>query len=150
MLILQPHIFKEFPEIVFGFSTKFGRDNDPPYYFNLSLSVDDSKDRVINRRKSFFNSLGLPAEQTAFQRQVHGDKITFVSKGGNVGESDAMITDKTDIALCISTADCTGVFIYDVGRKIISAVHSGWRGTQKSITETTVKKLKTEYGCNPE
>ncbi len=150
MLILQPHIFNEFPEIIFGFSTKFGPVTEAPYYFNLSLSVDDDKNRVINNRKSFFSSMGLSAGNAAFQKQVHGDKITVVSKAGNIGESDAMITDKHEVALCISTADCTAVFIYDIKRKIIAAIHSGWRGTQKRITEKTMYKLKTDFGCSPE
>ncbi len=60
-----------------------------------------------------------------------------------------MISDKINIALSISTADCTAVFLYDIKRKIIAAVHSGWRGTQQRITEKTVKKLKSEFGCNP-
>lgn len=149
MLILQPHIFSEFPEIVFGFSTKFGPDHDPPYYFNLSLSVNDDRDKVIRRRNSFFSSLGLSAEKAAFQKQVHDAKITFITRAGIFGESDAMITDKQGIALCISTADCTAVFIYDIKIKVIAAIHSGWRGTQKRITEKAVKRLKSDFGCNP-
>lgn len=85
-----------------------------------------------------------------FKKQVHGDKITYTDHPGNIGESDAMITDKPGIGLCISTADCAAIFIYEVKRKIITAVHSGWRGTQKRITEKTMKKLKSEFNCNPE
>ncbi len=146
MLVLQPHIFKEFPEIIFGFSTKFG-PGISPYYFNLSLSVDDDRATVINNRKLFFESLGLKAERAAFQKQVHGDRITYVSEPGNIGESDAMITDKANIGLCISTADCTSIFIYDPKKKIIAGIHSGWRGTQKQITSKTFDHLKSKFGC---
>ncbi len=150
MLILKPHIFNEFPEIIFGFSTKFGTESKPPYYFNLSLSVDDERETVINNRKTFFTALGLSMGMAAFQKQVHGDTITCISEPGNAGESDAMITDKTDTALCISTADCTSIFIYERKKKIIAGIHSGWRGTQKEITAKTLKKLKSDFGCNAE
>ncbi len=147
MLILRPHIFKEFPEITFGFSTKFGPGYKSPYYFNLSLSVDDDKETVINNRKIFFERLGLNMEKAAFQKQVHGDTITYVSEPGNVGESDAMITQKTNTALCISSADCTSIFIYAPQVRIMAAIHSGWRGTQKKITTKTLNHLESEFGC---
>ena len=150
MLKLRPHIFKEFPELIFGFSTKFGENEKPPYYFNLSLSVGDERDKVLGNREKFFNELGYSTEKSVIQKQVHGDTITTISKPVNIGESDAMITDKKGIGLCISTADCTPVFIYDADKKIIAAVHSGWRGTEKKIVEKTVKKLKAEFNCKPE
>ncbi len=150
MFILQPHIFSEFPEITCGFSTRSVWDYNAPYYFNLSFSVDDFRENVLKNREAFFNLLGLSPEKAAFQKQVHGDKIICVKDPGNTGESDAMITDSTGIVLCISTADCTAVFIYDSKQKIIAAVHSGWRGTHKRITEKTVRKLKNDYHCNPD
>ncbi len=149
MLILKPHIFNEFPEIIFGFSTKCSTDYKPPYYFNLSLSVGDVKERVLNNRELFFKAIGLSMDRAAFQKQVHGDIVTYVEAPGNIGESDAMITNKTGVAISISTADCTAVFLYDVKRKIIAAVHSGWRGTQQRITEKTVRRLKVDFGSDP-
>ena len=148
MLILRPHIFSEFPEIICGFSTRSAWEYNVPYCFNLSLSVGDNGERVLNQRKTFFNSLGLSPEMATFQKQVHGDGITCVSAPGNIGESDAMITGENEIALCISTADCAAVFIYDREQKIIAAVHSGWKGTQKRITGKTIRKLKSEFNCN--
>jgi YfiH family protein len=150
MLILKPHIFKPFSEIIFGFSTKFGEDQVPPFYFNLSLSVGDKAEMVMNNRIRFFSSLGMSLEKAVFQKQTHGNKISYVSSGGWIRESDAMITDKRDLALCISTADCTGIFIYDAKKKIIAAVHSGWRGTQKGITKLTIQKLRTDFKCKLE
>lgn len=150
MLILKPHIFKEFPEITFGFSTKYGDGYEAPYFFNLSLSVDDDRETVLNNRKSFFRGLGLEIEQAAFQKQVHGDTITYMAGPGNAGESDAMITDKPNTALCISTADCTSIFIYDPVKKIIAGIHSGWRGTQQRITAKALGKLELDFGCSAE
>jgi YfiH family protein len=150
MVILQPHIFHQFPEIIFGFSTKYGDDYIPPFYFNLSLSVGDDSEKVINRRKYLFNTLGLSQEKAAFQKQVHSNGITLVTEPGNTGESDALITNIKGIALSISTADCTAVFIYDTRKNIIAAVHSGWRGTHKRIVEKTVRKLIYDFGSDPE
>ena len=71
-------------------------------------------------------------------------------KLGNIGEGDALITDKPNLALTISTADCTPVFIYDKENKVIAGVHSGWRGTEKKILLETLKKLKSDFNSQPE
>jgi copper oxidase (laccase) domain-containing protein len=75
MLIINPFIFKRFPEIIFGFSTKIGPDAKLPYYFNLSYSVDDVKEIVDSNKKLFFRELGLHEKMVSYQKQVHEDKI---------------------------------------------------------------------------
>lgn len=150
MLILKPHIFKKYPEIIFGFSTKFGLERKAPYYFNTSFSVGDNPGIVKENRKIFYENLGLSEETVAFQKQIHSDIITIVDKGGNCGESDAMITVKKNLGLAISVADCVPIFIYDKSKSLISAVHSGWRGTEKKILLKTLEKLKDDFNSKPE
>lgn len=149
MVIIKSSMLNSFTEIVFGFSTKRGKDSKYPYYFNLSLSVGDDENRVLNNRKLFFRELGLKPEQIAFQKQIHSGIVTYVDKGGLIAESDAMITDKPGIGLAISVADCTPVFIYDQKQKIIAAIHAGWRGTKECIVENTIKKLKNDFNVHP-
>jgi len=148
MLIVKPFIFKRFPEIVFGFSTKIGPNAKPPYYFNLSYSVDDAKEIVDSNRALFFNELGLNEKIVSYQKQVHEDKINTVSSFGSCGESDALITSKMNLGLAISSADCPAIFIYDPKEKVIAAVHSGWKGTQKKILRKTIQKLKTDFNSD--
>jgi len=149
MLIINPYIFKQFPEITFGFSTKVGLQRKKPYYFNMSYTVGDNKQKVSENRIAFFKQLRLNAESVAYQKQVHGDKISFVNSGGACGESDAMITDKNNIGLAISTADCCAVFIYDPVKKVIAGVHSGWRGTSKEILVKVLQTLSKEFDSAP-
>lgn len=150
MVIIKSSLLSQFPGIRFGFSTKRGGDDQPPYYFNLSLSVGDDESRVINNRREFFNaSVALPLEKIAFQKQIHSAIVSYVDKPGFTGESDAMITDKPEIGLAVSVADCTPVFLYDYKQNIIAAIHSGWRGTKEGIVENTVHKLRTDFKVNP-
>jgi copper oxidase (laccase) domain-containing protein len=69
------------PQIIFGFSTKVGLKRDHPYYFNMSLSVKDSKQNVLQNRQYFFSRLGLSELTVATQKQVHSDKVTFIDVG---------------------------------------------------------------------
>lgn len=149
MLIIKPHIFKQFPEIVLGFSTKIGLDRAGPYHFNMSYDVGDDKARVDQNRRIFFKSLGLDFSGVAFQKQVHNNHINVVSEGGFVGESDAMITSNKNVGLAISSADCCTIFIYDEKNKVIAGVHSGWRGTQKEIPLKVLRKLSNDFDSNP-
>ena len=150
MIILKPLIFEQFPEIIFGLNTKIGLNRKEPYFFNLSHSVDDDEKMIEKNRKSFFSSLNVKSDNIVYQKQIHSSKVSYVSKAGNIGEGDALITDKPNLALTISTADCTPVFIYDKENKVIAGVHSGWRGTEKKILLETLKKLKSDFNSDPE
>lgn len=150
MYIINPYIFKRFPEIIFGFSTKVSKDAKPPYYFNLSYSVGDEKSVVDKNRKDFFESLGLSVENVGYQRQIHSDIVNVIGCGGDNGASDALITDKKNLGLAISIADCTPIFLYDFKNKVIAAVHSGWRGTESKILEKIFSKLQNDYNSKPE
>jgi len=150
MIILRSIILSKFPEIIFGFSTKIGAERKPPFNFNLSFSVGDEKIIVEENRKLFFGSLGLREDQVIVQKQIHSDIVRYVEKSGCVSESDALITDKVNLGLAVSAADCTSIFLYDKKNKIISAVHSGWRGTQKKILLKTLNKLASDFGSKTE
>jgi polyphenol oxidase len=147
MVILESLLFRRFPGIAFGFSTKPG-PGEAPFYFNLSFSSGDKEENVKRNRDLFFGSLGI--EKIAYQKQVHGDLVQYVDKEGYSGESDGMITDKPGLGLVISAADCTSIYIYDYHRKIIAAVHAGWRGTQKNIVEKILTRLTDDYKCSPD
>lgn len=147
MLIIKPFVFNQFTEIIFGFSTKCGSNSELPYYFNLSYSVGDEKERVDQNRRLFFGKLGLNENMVSYQKQVHEDKINFVDTCGSCGESDALITKSRNLGLAISSADCPAIFIYDPIKKVIGAVHSGWKGTEKQILIKTIRRLSDEFSC---
>ncbi len=149
MFILKPFIFQQFPEIIFGFSTKVGQNLSPPFYFNLSYSVGDERENVDSNRRAFFKELGLNEKMISYQKQVHEDKINLVDSYGSCGESDALITTTRNLGLAISSADCPAIFIYDPVQKVIAAIHSGWKGTEKQIVRKAAQKLRSELNCNP-
>ena len=150
MYILKPYIFQNFPEIIFGFSTKVSFKAKPPYYFNLSYSVGDDGSIVDKNRKEFFEALGLTTDNIAYQRQIHSDIIKIIECGGDNGVGDALITDKRNLGLAISAADCNPIFIYDKKNKIIAAVHSGWEGTERRILYKTLEYLKKNFSSDPQ
>lgn len=144
-MYIKSFLFEQFPEIIFGFSTKLGLGRTAPFWFNLSNSVGDNREKVEENRNYYYEKLGLNSNSIALQKQIHGDQIEIVNSTGNKFESDALITTRRGIGLAISSADCTPIFIYDRCRKIIAAAHSGWRGTQKKILEKVLFNLENKF-----
>src|ERR1035438_737797 len=93
MVVLKSRILSQFSEITFGFSTKIGLKREAPYFFNMSLTGSDKKEIVHENLTAFFNYLGLKYDDVVLQKQIHSDVITYIHKGGAIGESDALITE---------------------------------------------------------
>lgn len=54
---------------------------------------------------------------------------------------DALYTEEANIGLCISTADCMPVMIFDPTTNRIAGIHSGWKGVVENITEKVIVKF---------
>lgn len=148
--IIRPEIFKKFPELKFGISTKSGGDEEPPYYFNLSYRVGDKVERVKRNKKLFFEKLGITENRVSYQRQTHSTKSNVVTEPAFFEDSDALYTNARNNFLAVSIADCIPVFLYEPGKKVVAAIHSGWKGTLNRITTLTIEKLIGEFTFNPE
>ena len=63
---------------------------------------------------------------------------------------DAVVTHLKDFCLCVSTADCVPILLYDRVKEVIAAIHAGWRGTVGRIVEKTLDVMKSQYGTEGE
>jgi len=88
-------------------------------------------------------SRGLAGEP-AYARQVHGADVARVERGGPAGRADALATARPGLPLCISTADCLPIVLYDPRAKRLAAVHAGWRGTVQAVSRAAVLALRAE------
>jgi len=83
-------------------------------------------------------------------KQIHSDVIHFIERPAERRlEGDALATDTAGLFLVIKTADCLPVFLADEAKRVIAAVHCGWRGTRLRILERVVLGLRERYGCRP-
>jgi polyphenol oxidase len=85
-------------------------------------------------------------------RQIHSDRIHSLhsfSPDDLPKEGDALITAQPGILLSVQTADCMPVLIADTHRRVVAAVHAGWRGVLKRIVEKTVAMMQQEFATNP-
>ena len=90
--------------------------------------------------------------------QVHGDTVRTVTTAdiktdlyGRLGyEGDGLMTAIPGVTLVVFSADCIPVLLCDPVRRVIAAVHSGWRGTAAGIVTRAVERMREVYGCRPE
>jgi YfiH family protein len=149
IMIIYSEIFMKYPEIVFGFSTKQGGISPPPYYLNLSASVGDEISNVNRNRDIFFNELGFDASDVSLMKQVHSSNVEYTGSPQLVMDSDAIFTDKKNIYLAVSVADCIPVFLFEPEREIIAVIHAGWKGTSEKIVEKCIDKMVEECKVDP-
>lgn len=84
-----------------------------------------------------------------FIKQIHSDYIvSYKGKSIKEEEGDAIITQKVKAGIGVFTADCVPVIIFDEESKSVAAIHSGWKGTIKSITKKTLEKMIIDYNIN--
>jgi YfiH family protein len=120
---------------------------------NLSFSVDDSPENVLENRLRLASALGLPLEKIVFPHQAHTDNIAIVDHSDyrdSFDDTDALITNEAGICLTVFSADCAPILLFEPEKRVIAAIHAGWRGAVKKIAGKTIQKMKNDFGCNPE
>ncbi|HHT49330.1 MAG TPA: peptidoglycan editing factor PgeF [Firmicutes bacterium] len=103
-------------------------------------------------RRRFFALFGLTPDRIQMVRQVHGDRVLVIDRpqpGLELPEADAMITNQPGVGLATIHADCVPVVLVDPVRRVIAAVHAGWKGTLAGIVGQTIKRMEAEYGSKP-
>ena len=82
--------------------------------------------------------------------QVHGDRVAVVTSARTTREElegyDALVTDVPGVAIGARTADCIPVLMYDPVRRVVAAVHSGWKGTVLKIAAKVLAVMASKYG----
>jgi YfiH family protein len=86
-------------------------------------------------------------------KQVHGNTVLTPSEidaaaiaaehSGESPSADGLITDSTNQAVWICTADCVPVLITDSRTGQVAAIHAGWRGTAMNIVPRAIARLQS-------
>lgn len=115
--------------------------------------------RAISDYKSLCDAIGSSYTHIVKTNQEHTDEVKVIKEKINqfdpdinlpqYYETDGLITNKKNILLSTTNADCILLLFFDPTRKVIANVHSGWKGTLQRISTKTIKKMKGEFNCNP-
>lgn len=119
---------------------------------NGKLNFNKKKQSVQELEQNYkriCECLKLNCDTIMRPHQTHTDCIEVVEAIKELNDVDGMITNKPDITLFTTSADCTSLLFYEPIKKIIGAVHSGWRGTLKGISKKAVEKMIQTYKVDP-
>ncbi len=152
---LQFPAFAGFPEVRHGVFTRAGGGSRGAYAsLNVCKSVGDDESTVRDNRGVVSRCLGM--EDLVFARQVHGTGVVVHRAGDAAGRldatdplpvGDAIVTDVPNRLLVIQTADCQSILLFEPVRKVVGAVHSGWRGSVADIIGETIRRMEERLGC---
>lgn len=138
-------IFQEFSNIEAFTTTKQSLQKDRVRF------TGDEESIYSDNRNELARLLNIEVEQLVFPRQTHSDAVCDLDSApdSEISETDALVTNKAGICLCVQTADCVPVLLFDPEKKVIAAIHAGWRGTVAKIVANTVHVMKERYSCDP-
>lgn len=144
------------------FSTKNGGVSEGVFSsLNMSFGngeMRDSRENVEENHRIAAEALGSLYEDLARTKQTHSNTVKIVEskdKGRVITKDkdgtgvDGLVTEESDILLCVRMADCVPVLLYDTKHEVCAAVHSGWRGTLGEITSKAVDLMKESFGTEP-
>ena len=125
---------------------------------NLSYTRGDKKECVDENFRRIGQLLGCGLENFVFTDQTHTANVKRIGKEDcgkgilrqrDYSDIDGLVTNEPGVVLSAFFADCVPLYFVDPVKRAIGLSHSGWRGTVQKIGKVTVKKMQTEFGCNP-
>ncbi len=135
------------------------KEIDESYSFSLALHTGEEAGEIIANRRNLARQLSVD-ETSVFvtANQTHSSHVCIIDKKEMQGwerledaveDCDALLTDQENVIVGILTADCVPILLYDPVRRVVAAVHAGWRGTEGEIVIKTVGAMKHRFGTDP-
>ncbi len=129
-----------------GFFTRRGGVSLGDYAsLNANFAGGDDPAHVTENRARVAAALGVAPECLLGLKQVHSPTVVTVATPWRAGDgpaADALVTDRTGLALGVITADCAPVLFHDAGARVVGAAHAGWRGAAAGVLEATVAAMR--------
>ncbi len=107
------------------------------------LAFRDDAARDVERLGA---ALGVSADDVIRVEQVHGRTVVTVAPGGAFGglaDADAIVCSDPARAATVRVADCVPILIADRHRRVVAAVHAGWRGTCAAVAAAAIDAIET-------
>ena len=88
-------------------------------------------------------------------KQVHGTAALVVDRALTPNDRfqggwDALVTNQPGVMVAVRTADCVPVLVHDPTRRVVAAIHAGWRGAVAGIVPKTIALMESRFSSAPE
>lgn len=126
---------------------------------NPGVYTEDDPGFIRKNLELLSDAVGISLENMVIPHQTHEDRVlaidaSFLSLNDKERKLrlegvDALVTNVPDVCVAVSTADCVPVLLYAPDRKVVAAVHAGWRGTVLHIARKAASLMIEAYDCDP-
>jgi len=173
----KPINFYEKYKIHLLFTTRNGGFSEGNFKsLNLSYQTGDKFNLVKKNRLKILSLFNQEGNKDLFSlNQIHSDNVVIINNdflnnflsfnnnlpnynsyedfyiNPNLNEilkADAAITEIPFIPLTVMGADCNLILIADIKKRVIAAVHAGWKGVLNQIIIKTIKILQNDFNSN--
>jgi YfiH family protein len=90
-----------------------------------------------------------PETTVLYPRQVHGTRVVTVEADAERPEADGLVSASHATRVGIVTADCAPVLLLATRRRVVAAVHAGWRGAAAGIVDEALAHLRRAFDVEP-
>ncbi len=105
--------------------------------------------KITGNAEKYLAGKGYSESMVYLPIQRHTDRVLILDSDPAPEVADAVITNREDILLGVQVADCVPIVLFDEKKRIVGAVHAGWRGTAAQILKKTVLAMVDHFGSSP-
>jgi YfiH family protein len=152
---LEPKLLANASVSVQGFTTRHEGVSRPPYNsLNLGSTTLDSVHNVQGNRSLLARTFGSRAENFVMVTQTHGSDILVIDQPNpdfahfHKLECDGIITNQPGVMIAVGVADCLPLLLLDPVKRVVAALHAGWKGTAANIAAKGVESLVKLFGSD--
>lgn len=136
-----------------AFTTRVGGYSRGPFAsLNLGRGVDDDPEAVDRNRTAVLRALEFDPAHHVEGAQVHGAQVEVVGAADadrTIADTDGLVTADTQVVLAVHAADCVPLLLADPRRRVVAALHAGWRGTAAGIGLRAVRVMTEHFNSRP-
>jgi YfiH family protein len=158
-MLLSFSFLQDVPSLNHAVTTRDGGVSRAEYSsLNLAFHVGGDEKCVRRNRTLLAEALGYEARTLVAAQQVHGAQAHVVSTqdagrgaldwDSALPETDALIVAEPRVPVLILVADCAPILLVDPTRRVLAAVHAGWRGAVAGIASQTLQTMTRAFGTN--
>ena len=133
---------------------------EAPYAYSMALHTGEDPAHIVSNRSAAASLLDTRGKYTfVLAHQTHSDHIEVIrdpiargwmQEEDAIRDCDALVTAQAGVIVGVLTADCVPILLYDRQKKVVAAVHAGWRGTDKRIVQTCIARMQQEFSSDPQ
>jgi YfiH family protein len=152
---LAPELLAAKNVSVQGFTTRHEGVSRAPYNsLNLGANTFDPQHNVQGNRSLLARTFGSRVEKFVMVNQCHGTDLLVIDEPNpdyahfQKLECDGIITNQAQVMIAVGVADCLPILLLDPVKRVIAALHAGWKGTAGNIAAKGVESLVKIFDSN--